>query len=171
MTRDCGKDITGARGSSGVRSACFTIGMHEAAIAHRRQQGGKRNIKTQNTRAQIAIRHCYRMTRAEGDVLKRAAVFAKCDLGFRAAVQVIENCSRQSASSQRTKILNINDTGRRDCSRGLNHSHVPESGPAQTSRPKEHYKKRDYTRAPAHSPISDWPHESLSGRLRITDEE
>jgi hypothetical protein len=61
------------------------------------------------------------MTRPKGDFLEHAAVFAKGDLGFRATVQVIENCSWQSAPSQRSKIVDVDNPGRRDRSRSLYH--------------------------------------------------
>jgi hypothetical protein len=68
--------------------------MHEATVANGSEQSGERNVKAQNPSAQIAIGHCYGMTRPEGDLLKCVPIFAERDLGLRTTIQVIENCSR-----------------------------------------------------------------------------
>jgi len=52
------------------------------------------------------------MARPEGDVLKSAPIFAKRNFIFCAAIQIIENDSRQSPTSQGPEILYADDPWR-----------------------------------------------------------
>jgi len=83
--------------------------MHKAAVAHRSQQRGERNLDAQDACPHIAIGHSYRMTRPKRDVLKDPAVLSKCDLAISAAVQVIKNRCGQSAPRQGPEIMNTDD--------------------------------------------------------------
>jgi len=52
------------------------------------------------------------MARSEGNILKSAPIFAKRNLVFCAAIQVIENNFRQPATSQGSEILYVDDPWR-----------------------------------------------------------
>jgi hypothetical protein len=95
--------------------------MHETAVSHGSEQEGEGKIKTQNARTQLTTFRHDGMTRTEGYVLKRTAILAERDFTFGAAVQIVEDCPRQSAARDGPKILDANYAGRRDCTRSCGH--------------------------------------------------
>ena len=58
---------------------------------------------------QITIAHSHGTARTKQDIAKHAAVFPQRDLGFGAAVQVIEHRPGESALRQATQVLDIDD--------------------------------------------------------------
>ena len=101
--------VGGARGARGPGGARFPIGMHQAAVAHRRQQRGERYVEAQDACPHLALGHRDRMTRPERDVIKDPAVLAQRDLAIRAAVQVIKHRFGQSTPRQGPEILHTDD--------------------------------------------------------------
>jgi hypothetical protein len=54
----------------------------------------------------------HRMTWPERHVLKDAAILSERDLAFGAAIEIVENPFRNSATRHRPEILDANDAGR-----------------------------------------------------------
>ena len=54
------------------------------------------------------------MMRTKNNVLKSTTVFAQGYFTFRPAIEVVEDCRRQTTASQRTEILDAYDARRRD---------------------------------------------------------
>ena len=86
--------------------------MHQAAVTNRRQNRRKRNVVSQNARAQIAFLERDGMARAQNHFLKRAAIFAQRHFVTRAPVHVVEYRARQTAPGQPAQILDIDHARR-----------------------------------------------------------
>jgi hypothetical protein len=86
--------------------------VHHAAISNGRQYRRERKIATQHASTKIALSERYSVTRPEGYVLESTSIFAKRNLIFRAAIEIIENNFRQPPASQRAEILYVNDLWR-----------------------------------------------------------
>jgi hypothetical protein len=83
--------------------------MHEPAVSHGRQEKRQRKFPTQNPGSEIALRFDYRVTRPEGDIVEDPAVLPQGDFAFRAAIEVVKDCLRNSPLRCRSKIINAND--------------------------------------------------------------
>jgi hypothetical protein len=88
--------------------------VHEAAVADRSEQEWESEIEAENAGAQVAIADGDRMAGAESDVLIDAAIFAKSDLAFGAAVEVIKNRSGHAALGEGAEVCNADYAGRGD---------------------------------------------------------
>jgi len=98
-----------ARGSSGSN---FTIGMHHAAVANRRKNGGKSQVEIQHSGSEIAFCEGNCLTRAEFNFVEYAAVFPKRDFAFCTTLEVIENDFRKASKGHLTQISDVDDSGR-----------------------------------------------------------
>src|SRR5271170_3132186 len=101
--------------------------MHETAVPHGREQERKGKIEAKNARTHVAIRKRYRVTGAEGYVFEGAAILAESDLAFRAAVQIVENRLRQTATRHGPKVIDAYHAWRGNCA-GCS-SHLRFQGP------------------------------------------
>ena len=109
MPGDGRENVGCARGTRSPGGARFPIGMHQAAVAHRRQQRGERHVEAQDACPHLAIGHSNRMPRPERDVIKDPAVLSQRDFAISAAVQVIKNRFGQSTPCQGPEILHTDD--------------------------------------------------------------
>jgi hypothetical protein len=85
--------------------------MHEAAVADGSQQKREGEIKSQNAGPKIALGQRDRVTRAQCDILKYAAVLSQRNFAFGATVQIVEHGPRQAAARQRPEIGDADDAG------------------------------------------------------------
>jgi hypothetical protein len=95
--------------------------MHNATVAHGSKQEGKGEVDAEDACAQVAILERNRMTRAECDLLKCAAVLAQRDLALRPTVQIIENRFGHPTTRNRPEVFDADNARRRDCAMGSSH--------------------------------------------------
>jgi|SRR5690349_10201869 hypothetical protein len=110
--------------------------MHQAAVSDRGQQGGKRKIEAQHAGSQVTIPDGNGMARAEGDIVKHAAILTQRELAIGPSVKVIKNRPRQPATSQGPEIVDTDNVGRSHRARRSGHL---------LSRITSFTKTRDYT--------------------------
>src|SRR5579864_484940 len=96
--------------------------MNESAVANGRKDRGERKFGAQNFCAQVAMRHGHCIARAECDGFKGAIIFAQGRFALGAAVEIVEDGSRQAALGPAAQIFNVDDARRRDGARPLIHS-------------------------------------------------
>jgi hypothetical protein len=90
--------------------------MHEAAVTYRGKDRGERQFGTQNSRAEITMRHRNRIPRPEGHVFERATILAQCELALGASVDIVEDRGRQTTPGQAPQVIDVDDMGRCDSS-------------------------------------------------------
>src|SRR5215468_4906376 len=88
--------------------------MHHAAIANRRQHRRQRKIAAKHPGVEIALRDGYSVTRPECEIFKSPAVFAKGNLVFGAAIEIIENHFGEPAPGQSPQVMNVDNSWRRN---------------------------------------------------------
>jgi hypothetical protein len=81
--------------------------VHKAAVANGSEQEWEREIEAENAGAQIAIGERDRMARAEGDIFIDAAILAKSDFAFRAAIKESKTArgTRRRARARKSAML------------------------------------------------------------------
>src|SRR5216683_4524155 len=128
VDRNRRKNIGGACCTGCSRCCHFATRMHEAAVAHGREQEWERKVEAQHACAQIAMGNGNRMTWPERHVLKDAAILSERDLAFGAAIEIVEDPFRNSATRHRPEIVDANDAGRCYSARRPSraHGHRPE---------------------------------------------
>jgi hypothetical protein len=86
--------------------------MHQPAVAYGRKDRGECEVRAEDTSAQVALRHGDGVARTKRYALKDATIFAKGDLVFGAAIEVIEHHTRETALCETPKVVNIDDSRR-----------------------------------------------------------
>jgi hypothetical protein len=84
--------------------------MHHATIADRGQNRRESQVVAHHACAEIAFVEGHGISRAEEDVAKRAWIFPKCQFVFSAAIEIVEDGTRQAAPGQTAKVLNVDDS-------------------------------------------------------------
>src|SRR5258708_26007184 len=98
-----------ARETGGTSSGHFASGMHQPAIPHGSEHRRKREIVPQYASFEIAIGNGDRPARTEGYVAKGATIFVEREFRFGAAIEVVEDCFRQTALGKAAQIFDIDD--------------------------------------------------------------
>ena len=111
MAGDGGENIAGAGAGCPPRPRQFATRMQHAAIADRRQQGGKVDLDAQYAGGQIGLGDHHRLARAEHHFRKGGDIVAQRHLVIGGAVEVIESGIRQALSRGGPQISDIDDMG------------------------------------------------------------
>src|SRR6185437_15196764 len=104
--------------------------MHKAAVTDRREHRRKGNLVPQNRGPEVAIFHCNRLMRSEGDVLKGATIFAQRIFGVCTAIKIIEDRPGHASFRYTPKVGDVEHARRRKfghCSRESENKKLPAS--------------------------------------------
>src|SRR5271163_1006225 len=124
VPRNSRKNIGCAGIAGGPSRAHFAYRVHKAAVANRSKQKWQSKIEAKNTRAQIALGECNRMSRTKRNVVIHAATFAKRDFAFRAAIKIVEDGAGQAAFGDTAQIRDVDHARGRDGSGRLSHCEI-----------------------------------------------
>jgi hypothetical protein len=132
---DGGKDVACAGFARGFGGGNFSAGMHQSAVADGCEQAGKGQIKSDDAHAEITFVEGDGVARAKQDVVEGAGIFAERGFVVGAAIEVIENGTRETALGEAAKILDVDYAGRAEGVRSKGHGkYITEKRPGEAMR-------------------------------------